>query len=219
MKKMYFLVLSFLLLSVASANAQVAIGTTDDPKATLDVVASSSATVADGIIPPRLTGDQIAVKGDSYGTAQNGAIVYATAGITEATTEGLAPVLSKKVVNITAAGYYYYNQPTSAAGEWKALGGAAAPAPAFVVSPIITSNHTITNENLVIMNPSAVVRLTFPTGDDVPVGRLVYVTNRSNKIIELTPVPKTISRAAIGGLDTVIFVYLGGGEWDHITGY
>ena len=101
MKKMYFLVLSFLLLSVASANAQVAIGTTDDPKATLDVVASSSATAADGVIPPRVSLAQLFLKNGAYGTAQTGAIVYVN--------DVDGQPISGKTAAVTAPGYYYFN--------------------------------------------------------------------------------------------------------------
>ena len=101
MKKMYFLVLTFLLLGVAGANAQVAIGTTDDPKATLDVVASSSATAADGVIPPRVSLAQLFIKNGAYGTAQTGAIVYVN------DVEGQP--ISGKTAAVTAPGYYYFN--------------------------------------------------------------------------------------------------------------
>ena len=101
MKKMYFLVLSFLLLGVAGANAQVAIGTMDEPKATLDVVASSSLTAADGVIPPRVSLAQLFIKNGAYGTAQTGAIVYVN--------DVDGQPISGKTAAVTAPGYYYFN--------------------------------------------------------------------------------------------------------------
>ena len=101
MKKIYFLVLTFLLLGVAGANAQVAIGTTNDPKAPLEVVGKATdATVADGVIAPRISLEYLKAKDNAYTTAQNGAIVYVdnTSGGT-----------TTKTANITAVGYYFYD--------------------------------------------------------------------------------------------------------------
>jgi hypothetical protein len=67
----------------------------------LDVVTSSlDAEIPEGVIAPRLTGDQIHAKDDAYGSDQTGAIVYATAKVTTA---------SPKTINITAVGYYYFD--------------------------------------------------------------------------------------------------------------
>ena len=110
MKKMYFLVLSFLLLGVAGANAQVAIGTMDEPKATLDVVASSSLTAADGVIPPRVSLAQLFIKNGAYGTAQTGAIVYVN--------DVDGQPISGKTAAVTTVGYYYFD-----GANWQALSG------------------------------------------------------------------------------------------------
>lgn len=71
------------------------------PKATLDVTGRpASATVADGIIAPRLTGDQLAVKDAVYTAGQTAAQVYVTAAAT-------AP--AGKTINVTAPGAYYFD--------------------------------------------------------------------------------------------------------------
>ena len=81
--------------------SQVGINNTT-PKATLDVVAvRTDGTTAEGVIPPRLTGDQIKLANSQYGTAQNGTIVYATSGITSADITG-------KTSSITAPGLFYF---------------------------------------------------------------------------------------------------------------
>ena len=107
------IVLSLLVFNSASLlNAQVTVGANTTPNATLDVVASdpSNATIPEGVIAPRLTGDQIKAKDLIYLAAQNGAIVYATSAV--------SGVPAGKTINITASGYYYYDAPNTV---WQAL--------------------------------------------------------------------------------------------------
>lgn len=74
---------------------------TEKPAATLDIVVGSTGSgTAEGVIAPRLTGDQLAAKNAQYTAAQNGAIVY----ITEASSS-----LTGKTKHITVRGYYYYD--------------------------------------------------------------------------------------------------------------
>lgn len=102
-----FLSAAFLALNFASM-AQVGVGT-DDPKATLDVVAdAATATAIDGIIPPRLTGDQLRAK-TNYGSDQEGVMVYVTAADT-------AP--EGKTINVTEKGFYYFDSVKS---TWMAM--------------------------------------------------------------------------------------------------
>lgn len=83
------------------------------PKATLDITAkSTNGTTAEGIIPPRLTGDQMKASDANYGNDQKGAIVYVTAAVSS---------VSTKTVNITAEGYYYFD-----GGVWQKMGNGAA---------------------------------------------------------------------------------------------
>lgn len=97
MKKIFITVLSLCFTSLYS---QVGIDTTE-PKATLDVVGKPTELIkADGIIAPRLTGDQLKAKDNTYGIAQNAAFVYATSAASPTT---------PKTVEVTKAGYYYYD--------------------------------------------------------------------------------------------------------------
>jgi len=90
--------LALTLMSAVGAQAQVTIGSLEEPNATLDV--RKGTEKADGIIAPVLTGDELANNDAKYGTGQTGAIVYVTA----------APsVPTAKTGNITAAGYYYFD--------------------------------------------------------------------------------------------------------------
>ena len=100
MKKKHFLMAALIVLSAVGISAQVTVGSIDNPKATLDVVAIPDYMEAEGIIAPRLTGDRIQEKDAMYGAEQTGAIVYATAA---------AGMPEGKTANMTAAGYYYFD--------------------------------------------------------------------------------------------------------------
>jgi len=102
-KIMKIATICLLLGNAALSNAQVTIGSGSFPQATLDVVASNpaSSTTVEGIIAPRLTGDEIQRKNSVYGTAQTGTIIYATSAVT--VPDG------GKTNNITTAGYYYFD--------------------------------------------------------------------------------------------------------------
>jgi len=91
-----------LLATIAStfAIAQVGINNTN-PQATLDITAKTSdGSKPEGIIAPRLTGDQIQSADAQYTASQAGTLVYATAAAT-------AP--AGKTANITAVGYYFFD--------------------------------------------------------------------------------------------------------------
>ena len=101
MKKIFF---SMILLSNI-AYSQIGINT-GNPAATLDVQSNPSVIVAEGIIAPRLTGEELKAKNANYGNDQNGAIVYVTS----------APNMPEgKTIDVTASGYYYYD---SVADKW-----------------------------------------------------------------------------------------------------
>ena len=98
MKKNIILLGSLILSSLAYS--QVGINN-ETPKATLDVSAKTTdGTKPEGIIAPRLTGDQIKSADTQYDTAQIGTIVYATAAVGTST---------PKTINITSPGYYYFD--------------------------------------------------------------------------------------------------------------
>jgi hypothetical protein len=81
-------------------SAQIGINN-PDPKATLDIAANTSdGSRPEGIIAPRLTGDQIKAADVVYGVDQKGTLIYATTAVTAA---------SVKTANITAEGYYFFD--------------------------------------------------------------------------------------------------------------
>ncbi|UOU99811.1 hypothetical protein MUU74_07630 [Chryseobacterium daecheongense] len=93
--------LTLAVLSTAFlANAQVGINTSQ-AAATFDVVGFPSInTKADGMIAPRLTGDQLRAKSTAYTASQTGAIVYVT--VADSAPAG-------QTINVTVPGYYYFN--------------------------------------------------------------------------------------------------------------
>lgn len=95
MRRLFYLLLfSF----TVSFKAQVGINT-ENPEATLDVVGKpNDITHFDGIIPPRITGDQLAAK--SYTFAKKGAIVFVSSPATN---------LSAQVIKLTETGLYIFD--------------------------------------------------------------------------------------------------------------
>lgn len=91
------------MLSIGYAHAQqgnVGINT-EVPKATLEVAGQpTNANILDGIIAPRLTGDQLNAK--TYTTDQTGALVYVTEAATMANQV-------EQTINVKKVGYYYFD--------------------------------------------------------------------------------------------------------------
>ncbi len=95
MKKLLYLVLPFLILFV---RGQVGINT-ESPETTLDVSGKpEDINHFDGIIPPRITGDQLTRK--FYSASKKGAVVFVTVPST---------ILTGQVINVTEPGLYYFD--------------------------------------------------------------------------------------------------------------
>ncbi|WP_431608965.1 hypothetical protein [Chryseobacterium sp. 'Rf worker isolate 10'] len=113
------------MATAISANAQVGLNTSS-PAATLDVVGKPTVTSAlDGIIPPRIIGNQLRAK--NYTAAQTGTLVYVTAADT-------AP--AGQTVNVTAAGLYSFNGTV-----WNVVTPPAASAPVATGSVIYVNGQ------------------------------------------------------------------------------
>jgi hypothetical protein len=94
-------ILSFAIMAVTASFSQVGVNT-NTPQTTLDITAIAiDGSTAEGIMAPRLTGDQIKGKDARYTAAQTGAMVYAT--------EAVIGVPAGKTVNITTKGYYFFD--------------------------------------------------------------------------------------------------------------
>lgn len=106
-KILYFL----LFLLTATLKAQVGINT-ESPQATLQVVGKpNDLNHFDGIIPPKISGNQLAAK--NYSFAKKGAIVFV---------ESAAGNPSGQVVNVNEAGPYYFD-----GAVWKSYSKEVAP--------------------------------------------------------------------------------------------
>lgn len=114
MKNCYLIVVLFIM--GCNINAQVGINT-NNPKSTLHVQKRTELTFADGIIPPRISGDSLRLKEAAYTVAQNGAIVYVTSPVTSPN-----PVTDPKTQDVGSTGFFvydaYYTHPNSTQGIW-----------------------------------------------------------------------------------------------------
>ncbi|WP_449398762.1 hypothetical protein [Chryseobacterium wanjuense] len=98
MKKLTLPMLVVMTAFSCYMHAQVGINT-DKPLATLDVVGKpANVSSLDGMIPPRITGDQLRAK--TYTSAQTGATIYVTAADS-------AP--AGQTINVKTPGYYYFD--------------------------------------------------------------------------------------------------------------
>lgn len=116
MKNYYLIVVLFIM--GYNVNAQVGINT-NNPKSTLHVQKRPELTFADGIIPPRISGDSLRLKAPAYNLAQNGAIVYVTSPVT-------SPLINElKTQDVASTGFFmfdaYYTHPNSTQGVWNKI--------------------------------------------------------------------------------------------------
>ncbi|MEJ5048990.1 hypothetical protein WH221_04080 [Chryseobacterium culicis] len=102
---------AFAVLFSAFLYSQVGINN-KNPKSTFDIMANTTdGSKPEGLITPRLTGDQIRTANNQYGVDQKGAIVYATSADS---------VPGIKTTNINAEGYYFFD-----GSVWQKMGSKA----------------------------------------------------------------------------------------------
>jgi hypothetical protein len=92
-----YLVIAFLVTNIFTY-AQVGINTVE-PQATLDIKYSSTTSLPNGLLVPRMTAAEVEASISNYGEAQNGALIYITGGVG----------VQSKTINIQTVGFYHYN--------------------------------------------------------------------------------------------------------------
>lgn len=145
--------LSFAILSFTGYLVQAQVGiNTNLPQATLDVVGvPADKNKLDGIIAPRLNGDQLRAK--TYTSAQTGTIVYVTAADSAPTGQ---------TINVTVAGYYYFNGViwvVITPSDWHTAGNTGTSAVTGALGTAISSGDflgTKDSQNLVIATANTV---------------------------------------------------------------
>lgn len=100
MKKIIYLIV---FISTFYAHAQVGINTTS-PATSFDVAKSSVATVADGVLVTRISGEELKAKDATYGNNQHATLIYVTS---------IPTTTSPKTSNIKSPGFYYYDNTIS----------------------------------------------------------------------------------------------------------
>lgn len=168
---------TFLVVGATMAYSQVGINN-QDPKSTLDITAKTTdGSKPEGVIAPRLTGNQIKAGDTKYTGDQTGAIVYATAPVDIATT---------KTANITTTGYYYFDGTI-----WQKISTGPAAATAKNVTTEQAGNYTaLPTDDIILLAPTGTntYTLTLPT-TGVPVGKTYYINNKTSNNVFLSPKP------------------------------
>ncbi|MCQ4138764.1 hypothetical protein NOM92_02530, partial [Chryseobacterium sp. EO14] len=147
---------------------------TSNPKATLDVTGKpTSVSHLDGIIAPRLTGNELRAK--SYGIDQTGALIYATAADTSP---------SGQTINVTKSGYFYFEGT-----KWVAMNSTVTPTTQPWYKEGTTTAATDNNENAYIMgnvgigtaNPTANLEVKGIIKSTNPDGSSLILANGANR--------------------------------------
>ncbi|WP_340010425.1 tail fiber domain-containing protein [Chryseobacterium sp. MYb328] len=118
---------------------------TPDPKATLDITAKTDGTSqAEGLMIPRLTGDQIQTMTASIQPGNESLMIYATA----------TPVSpTSKVAKITQPGYYFWNGT-----QWESMGTNSNiyTSDGAITTPLASRNVDLNGKNLVFSGTGSV---------------------------------------------------------------
>lgn len=118
---------------------------TPDPKATLDITAKTDGTrQAEGLMIPRLTGDQIQTMTANIQPGTESLMIYATA-------TPAAP--TSKVAKITQPGYYFWN-----GNNWESVGvnSNLYTADGSITTPLASRNVDLNGKNLVFSGTGSV---------------------------------------------------------------
>jgi len=167
-----------LLLNCALINAQVTVGGTSVPRATLDVVAIPGYAEAQGVIAPNLALTVLNANHAVYTTAQTGAIVYVndiTGGSTHA-----------KTAKITKIGYYYFDGTI-----WQGMGGGGdLPKPRVITNIfngavlLATDFNDVQHVIAINIGPSDTPNLIFPNLTSNDFGKILTLVNKGGMAVQ-----------------------------------
>lgn len=122
--------------------SQVGINT-PDPKSTLDIRAKTNgASQTEGLMIPRLTGDQIQTMTNNIQPGTESLMIYATSAPASPTT---------KVAKITQSGYYYWSGTT-----WESVSSNIYTADGSITTPLAARNVDLNGKNLVFSGTGSV---------------------------------------------------------------
>lgn len=202
MKKQLFTL--FAIATVSTISAQVGINNTS-PKATLDVVSkNTNGSTPEGIIAPRLTGDQMKAADLMYGPDQKGAVVYVTAAV---------GVASTKTANVTNEGYYFFD-----GNIWQKLGSIIGG------GTTIISVTTLVDPNILGYIPSATATAT----TSAPASMIIGTTTATREGITIYGAHSYAVYSTTGpitwydayntakGMGGYLGVFTTDGEWQHV---
>ena len=181
MKKTVFRLTTLMLFSIGALinlNAQVTVGGTSVPRATLDVVTIPSYAEAQGVIAPNLALSVLNATHAAYTTAQTGAIVYVndiTGGSTHA-----------KTVKITKIGYYYFD-----GAIWQGMGGGGElPKPKVITNIfngavlLATDFNDVQHVIAINIGPSDTPNLIFPNLTSNDFGKILTLINKGGMAVQ-----------------------------------
>ncbi|MDR6923672.1 MULTISPECIES: tail fiber domain-containing protein [Chryseobacterium] len=122
--------------------SQVGINT-PDPKSTLDIRAKTNgASQTEGLMIPRLTGDQIQTMTNNIQPGTESLMIYATSAPASPTA---------KVAKITQSGYYYWSGTT-----WESVSSNIYMADGSITTPLAARNVDLNGKNLVFSGTGSV---------------------------------------------------------------
>ncbi|SHF38910.1 hypothetical protein [Chryseobacterium sp. OV279] len=179
---------------IATDDGRIGMGTSN-PKVTVQIEGKvTTPSVADGFTTPRLTRAQLSAKDASYGSDQNGTLVFVTI---------LDGTAVNKVSNVTSVGLYFYDAPnskwynitsssSSVVENFKIITGTYTPTSPYVVQPddyILILRYNIASTggnstaNISNTNPylNNTANLLLPDPTTCP-GRIIQFINDSDKL-------------------------------------
>jgi hypothetical protein len=132
MKRYIYFLFAFIMLIITKMNAQVTIGSIANPNVTLEVVGQPGTTeVADGVIIPRMTGNELKAKVDAE--------TYVNEAVFEGTliyiTEAISPITNATgaLEYVKTPGYYYLDKADK---KWKGVANTGNAVQWFYMPPI-----------------------------------------------------------------------------------